>query len=197
MASTYELIYGPVTGLGETSRALLEYGRATWTPVDLPWADAVKQSPYGRVPVLRETTADGRVHVLVESRAIERYLAKKFGLYGSNDLEAARIDAYVSQWEDLRWAIVTRWNTPEGGNGEARAASTEKADKEIRHLVSKHTQSLAANAEGGGVHYVGRGTTWADIAAYQSIKLLGMPFVSQDKADEYREVLKAFDPLVQ
>jgi len=41
-------------------------------------------------------------HEIPQSRAIERFLAKKFKLYGDNDEEAAMIDAFVDQINDIR-----------------------------------------------------------------------------------------------
>ena len=53
--------------------------------------------PYDVVPVLE---IDGKKYS--QSKSICRYLAKKFNLYGSNDLEALEIDASVDAIEDMR-----------------------------------------------------------------------------------------------
>lgn len=54
-------------------------------------------TPFGKVPVLE---IDGvQTH---QSVAICRYLAKQFGLNGSNDLEALEIDAIVDTFGDFR-----------------------------------------------------------------------------------------------
>lgn len=50
-----------------------------------------------QMPVLE---IDGKVYY--QTRAISRYLAKKFGLYGSNELQSLEIDACVDDIEDLR-----------------------------------------------------------------------------------------------
>jgi len=54
-------------------------------------------TPFGKVPVLE---IDGKqIH---QSGAICRYLAKQFGLNGSNDWEALEIDAIVDTFTDFR-----------------------------------------------------------------------------------------------
>ena len=54
-------------------------------------------TPFGKTPVLE---VDGKqAH---QSIAICRYLAKQFGLNGSNDWEALEIDAIVDTFTDLR-----------------------------------------------------------------------------------------------
>jgi glutathione S-transferase len=53
--------------------------------------------PFGKTPVLE---IDGeQTH---QSAAICRYLAKQFGLNGSNDWEALQIDAIVDTFSDFR-----------------------------------------------------------------------------------------------
>jgi hypothetical protein len=54
-------------------------------------------TPFGKTPVLE---VDGKqIH---QSAAICRYLAKQFGLNGSNDWEALEIDAIVDTFTDFR-----------------------------------------------------------------------------------------------
>jgi len=54
-------------------------------------------TPFGQAPVLE---IDGKqIH---QSAAICRYLAKQFGLNGSNDWEALEIDAIVDTFTDFR-----------------------------------------------------------------------------------------------
>lgn len=53
--------------------------------------------PFGKTPVLE---IDGKqTH---QSAAICRYLAKQFGLNGSNDWEALQIDTIVDTFSDFR-----------------------------------------------------------------------------------------------
>jgi len=52
---------------------------------------------YRKVPILY---VDGVA--IPQSKSIERFLAKKFGLSGKNDVEAAQIDAVVEQVTDIK-----------------------------------------------------------------------------------------------
>ena len=52
--------------------------------------------PFGQVPVLE---VDGKM--LAQSRAINRFLAKKYGLAGKDAMEQAKVDMYVDCLEDL------------------------------------------------------------------------------------------------
>ena len=53
--------------------------------------------PYGMLPVLEE---DGKP--ISQSNAIARYLARKYGLTGSNEWEAMQCDVLVDTLGDLR-----------------------------------------------------------------------------------------------
>lgn len=53
--------------------------------------------PMGQVPILE---IDGKIYN--QSRAIGRYLAKKYNLYGSDEFEAMEIDAAVDSIDDFR-----------------------------------------------------------------------------------------------
>lgn len=53
--------------------------------------------PMGQVPVLE---IDGKAYH--QSKAIARFLAKKYKLYGTDDLEALEIDATIDSIDDLR-----------------------------------------------------------------------------------------------
>lgn len=65
------------------------------------WAEWKPQTIFGQLPVLQDGDFE-----LVQSNAILRYLARKHGLYGENDREAALIDMINDQQEDLRVAYV-------------------------------------------------------------------------------------------
>ena len=55
------------------------------------------EMPVQQLPVVE---IDGKI--FYQSRAVGRYLAKKFNLYSSDDLKAYEIDAAVDSVEDLR-----------------------------------------------------------------------------------------------
>ena len=99
-SSTYKLIYFNVRGLGETARMLFKAAGQEFEDYRYPltlkdgqfsrpeWdADKTKYI-YEKIPVLE---IDGGKHTIAQSKAIERFLARRFNMLGSNDAEAAII----------------------------------------------------------------------------------------------------------
>lgn len=65
------------------------------------WGDLKPKTTFGQIPLLQDGDFE-----LVQSNAILRYLARKHGLYGQNDREAALIDMINDQQEDIRVAYL-------------------------------------------------------------------------------------------
>nr|ADV57678.1 glutathione S-transferase [Eisenia fetida] len=96
----YKLIYFPVRGRGQALRYLaVDNGLELQEEVvsDGAWSALKPKTPLGQLPVFQ----DGDLH-LGQSNAILRYVARKHGLYGKNDREAALIDMINDQQEDIR-----------------------------------------------------------------------------------------------
>ena len=99
-SSTYKLIYVNTRGFAETCRMLLKAAGQEFEDYRYPFAikdgkyfhpewDADKSKYiYETLPVLE---IDGGKHTISQSRAIERFLARRFNMLGSNDVEAAII----------------------------------------------------------------------------------------------------------
>lgn len=99
----YKLIYFPVRGRGMHIRYIcadldlnLEFEKVTNN-----WAEIKPTTLLGQLPVFKDGDFE-----LAQSNAILRYLARKHGLYGSNDREAALIDMINDQQEDLRVSYI-------------------------------------------------------------------------------------------
>jgi prostaglandin-H2 D-isomerase / glutathione transferase len=109
--STLRLVYFNARGLGETSRLILAYSNATYEDYRYPiqindWKthDIVKDEfdadknegkllkSCNKVPYL---SVDGEI--IGQSKAIERYLARRFNLMGDNEIEAFKIDS-ICEW---------------------------------------------------------------------------------------------------
>ncbi|KAJ1967323.1 Glutathione S-transferase A2 [Dispira parvispora] len=189
----YEVYYSRSTGFGEPARTLLEYAGAEWSDKHPEnWETEKHLTPYGKLPVLIEHGDDGKVVEIVESDAIYRYLARKFGLYGQDIQEDVQQDTIISQWKDvLAPAFLTIQN-----NEHVKQYGTEKAKEASQHLFEKHGELLKKNGTG---HYVGNRTTLADIFAYSWLKTLkkigivGESFPHQEDFDHFEATL-ASDP---
>ena len=119
--TSYKLSYFNGRALAETSRYLfalagVEYEDfrypAAVNGVNAPAYEAVKDSlPFGQVPILQVGGANGVV--LAQSKAIERYLATEFGLFGSSGVQRQLIDSIGEAIVDLRNAYFKNRDNPE------------------------------------------------------------------------------------
>lgn len=57
--------------------------------------------PFQQVPVLDVIDDSGKITRIPQSHAIERYLAREFGLMGKNNLESARVDFLTETLIDI------------------------------------------------------------------------------------------------
>ncbi|KAF9127992.1 hypothetical protein BGW39_005438 [Mortierella sp. 14UC] len=157
--STYQLLYFPMHGRGELTRTILVFSGAKWEELALDLTIQKKQLPFKLIPILYETTSDGTILELAESHAIERYLATKYGLNGSDPYETHRIDQiYTSTdfanqlfWTQVRWAPLDR-----------RIEAAHKFyDEILPTYIANHEAQLEKNGANG--HYVGDKITLADL----------------------------------
>ncbi|XP_075698392.1 glutathione S-transferase P 2-like [Rhinoderma darwinii] len=102
--SGYTVTYFPVRGRAEAIRLLLADQGASWTDDEVKmedWTagirDLKKNAVFGQVPRFQ----DGDF-VLYQSCTILRYLARKYGLSGSNEQEISIIEMINDGVEDLR-----------------------------------------------------------------------------------------------
>ena len=98
--STYKLIYFDLRGLAETSRMLFKAAGQSFEDFRYPFTvkdgkqirnEWIADKPnyiYEKIPVLE---IDGGKYVIPQSKAIERFLARRFNMLGDNDIEAALI----------------------------------------------------------------------------------------------------------
>jgi len=117
--------------------------------------------PFGQMPVL-EIGKEGKM--LAQSAAISRYVARLGGLYGANDLEAAKVDQVFECAERDLGAPLSA----------AAFSRDEKAKAEMLQkfwsvtapqYLSSLEKLLAQNNKGNG-YFVGNSATLADIHFY-------------------------------
>ncbi|XP_046595218.1 uncharacterized protein LOC107225067 [Neodiprion lecontei] len=122
--SGYKLTYFGIAGLAEPIRYLLSYGGIDFEDNRITqeaWPALKPQMPLEQVPVLE---VDGKF--LYQSNAIARFLAKKFNLLGSNDLEAFDVDATLETIGDLRQLLAKWYWYSEPAQKAATEAETKK-----------------------------------------------------------------------
>jgi glutathione S-transferase len=129
------LVYFNARGLAETSRILLALAQVDYTdkryPIEI--IDPVKHiyvrdefdqdkkagvfdKSMGKLPILR-VSEEYTVTEIPQSKAIERYISKRYGLMGSNLLEEAKIDAVCECIRDIK----DRYQKVRSGTDEEKA----------------------------------------------------------------------------
>uniref|UniRef100_A0A914DXL0 glutathione transferase n=1 Tax=Acrobeloides nanus TaxID=290746 RepID=A0A914DXL0_9BILA len=174
MTTKYKLYYLDFEGRGEPIRLLLHYAGVPFEDFRIgfqDWKDTWKaKMPFGSVPVLE---MDGIM--LPEGHAIERYLAKKFGLVGADDLEAAQIDALLTHFEEFFTESILPMVSIMTGfkEGDKDKFYNEKfLPDTARELpkIEKYIQDA-----GNGFHFKS-GLTWADFILCHFWGFLGNVF---------------------
>lgn len=121
MNKELKLVYFNAKGLAETSRILLALARVDYDDYRFPleivdpvnhiykrdeFDQAKSEGKFvhsmGKLPILEVLDKKGNVVTISQSKTIERYIAKRWGFMGSNDLESAKIDALCETVRDIR-----------------------------------------------------------------------------------------------
>lgn len=189
----YRLVYFNGRGLAEGVRLLFTIGKVPFVDerysfvrnadgsVIRPEWEANKSNrdlfPFAKIPVL--VLADGTS--IAQSKAIERFVAKKVGLMGANDVEYALIDAIIEQMNDIRKAYNdARWKQDEG------IALRNFVTKDLLPFLELFELWLERRKSQSTPYFVGESVTYADISLYYLIWLL-----ENGSDDEKRGVAEA------
>jgi glutathione S-transferase len=140
-----KLTYFPVRGRVEPARLLLELSGESYDfePMDVAtWRGPegkermLQRTPFGQLPLLE----DGAL-TLCQSRAINRYLARKLKLYGDTIEEQARVDEVFETADDIvSDMVMLLWNPQ---FHERRAEHRESTRKHLALLESYFTRTCA------------------------------------------------------
>lgn len=165
---SYKLTYFNVRYRPEVTRLLFALSGTEYEDVRLEGEAfaALKATgvlPMGQVPMLE---VDGRL--MVQSRAIQRYVARELGLYGSNSLEAEIIDEAVETFDELLddaapW--LYREKDPEKLAAIKKAYMEDKGPRRLKFLEKR----LEENGTG---FFVGSSFTVADMAVFNILDIL-------------------------
>ncbi|XP_069089187.1 glutathione S-transferase P-like isoform X1 [Pleurodeles waltl] len=179
--SQYTITYFPFRGRTETLRFLLADQGCEWKEDVVSFQDwhagkvELKQKAiFGQIPMF----ADGDF-ILFQSKAIFRYLGRKYDLYGKNNKEAALIDMACDGVEDLREKLF-RLFVYEGETG--RAKYIEQLPSKLRPFE----QLLSQNSSG---FIIGSKVSFAD---YNLLEILHHHlYIARDCLNNFPH-LKAF-----
>ncbi|XP_064391111.1 glutathione S-transferase 1-like [Halichondria panicea] len=156
---SYKLTYFPARGRAEVSRLIFKQAEVDFEDVRIGGEDWVKfkpNTPYGSMPVLE---VDGKM--LGGSGSIQRYLAEKFGLAGSNDFENAEIDSIIDAIGDLAQELGKLHSEKDEAK---KAELVEKMKTETFPKFLGIFEKLISNNASGWIY--GSKVTYADFALY-------------------------------
>lgn len=179
--TSLELKYFNIKGVAETSRILFAIAEQDYkdtryeiTPgtFDAPEFKAAKEAGdlkmnMNRAPVL----VVGENNVIGQSKTIERFLAKKFGMMGSNDIEEAQVDCITEHCRDVKdamtrkgFSVFARNKTDE----EKAALRKEWYEDDMPPMLEKMEE--AVKESGKGSFAVGEKLSYADVAIFVLLK---------------------------
>merc|ERR1711970_1265560 len=163
--SDIKLTYFNLRGRAELSRLILAQAGVEYEDCRIAredWAQLKTSLPLGQLPVL---TVEGKT--IGQSITIARYLAKRFGLAGKTDLDAAEADQAVDALTDLMNNVA-----PIGREKDEAKKAEMKKMMESETLPSWLKMMEGLLTKQGGNYFAGSQLTWADIAVYSSISMM-------------------------
>mmetsp|Transcript_22977 Transcript_22977/g.34226 ORF Transcript_22977/g.34226 Transcript_22977/m.34226 type:complete len:250 (+) Transcript_22977:55-804(+) len=185
------LKYFDARGAAETARIILtfageEYNDSRYEiePGTMSAPEFLKAKETGeldmnlnRVPLL--ITEGGEI--IGQSKAIERYLAKKFGLMGSSDVEAAQIDCVAEHCRDVKDAAARKGFSffSQKSDEEKAVARKEWFESDLPAMLEKIEKSVSLTSTESG-YAVGNKSSYADIAIFSLLKDCTMEAEKED-----------------
>ncbi|VDI50960.1 prostaglandin-H2 D-isomerase / glutathione transferase [Mytilus galloprovincialis] len=158
--AVYKLTYFNLRARGEVSRLLFAAAGKEYEDCRITfeeWPSIKPTTPLGQVPVL---SVNGKL--IPQSRAIERYLAREFGLYGKTNMENTMCDIIIDTIHcDVRPEL--RKYIFEKDEAKKTDISKHLAEEVLHKFMLFIEKTLKEN---GGNYLVGNDLTWADLAVF-------------------------------
>uniref|UniRef100_A0A914QC33 glutathione transferase n=1 Tax=Panagrolaimus davidi TaxID=227884 RepID=A0A914QC33_9BILA len=104
--SKVKIFYFDARGLAEPSRLILHFANIEFEDIRInneEWPAIKSTTKTGKIPYLE---FDG--HLIVESYAMHRFLARKYGLAGKDEFEQAKVDGIADIAKDF-YKSVAPW----------------------------------------------------------------------------------------
>eukprot|EP00979_Chaetoceros_neogracilis_P010731 scaffold2576_cov265-Chaetoceros_neogracile.AAC.6 len=176
-APNLELKYFGARGAAETARIILALAgeefkdtRFEITPGSMSAPDflAAKESGdldinLGRAPLL---LVDGKP--IGQSKAIERYLAKQFGLMGTSDIESAQIDCIAEHCRDVNDSKMKKgFSAFSRGKSEEEKLEARKEwfESDMPQMLEKIEKAIKITSQKDG-YALGENNSYADVAIF-------------------------------
>jgi len=171
MPSTYKLVYLNLRGRAEISRLLFSYAGVKFEDRRISFEEFganksdISKFPTGKMPVL---FVDNHPPI-TQCKAIERFLARQFGLYGNNNFDACRIDMICESLLDIFDGFF-KINSEKDDTKKEELKNTFVNESSVP-LFNLLVRMLESN-NGGKGFFVGNAGTMADMAALANFDML-------------------------
>jgi glutathione S-transferase len=157
--------FGGSRGRAESIRLLLEYAGVSYKEIHYTRADWVKVKKNGLFPFQQMPLLIHGTEKIAQSSAINRYIARRTGIAGSNDTEVTIADELSEFVEDMRkpyGALVYNSSAPS-------LKTTFIQDSLVLYFSILETRLAHGVFYGGGKHFVGMSYTYADLMLYDIV----------------------------
>lgn len=175
----FQLKYFDIRGAAETCRILFALGSEEYDDVRYEMTPGTMEAPafkqakengdlainLDRAPIL--ITPDGN-SAIGQSKAIERFLAKRYGLFGSNDVQAAQIDCVTEHCRDVKDAQMRkRFSAFVKDRSDEDKAADQKQwfDEDLPALLAKIDRAIQETSHAKGCA-VGDSMSLADLTIF-------------------------------
>ncbi|XP_038062072.1 S-crystallin SL11-like [Patiria miniata] len=168
---SYKLLYFDTRGRAEATRMLFAVANQEFEDVRITkedWPKVKPTTPQGHIPVL---VVDGKQ--LPQSAAIESFVAKELGLYGSNNWEAAQIDVVKETLKDLIDPMIMPVMFELDKAKQAENAKEYYENVAPPHL--KNLQDLLEKNKDGIGYFVGDKVSLADVIFFVTMEWFEKP----------------------
>lgn len=119
------------------------------------WNEMKKNLPFG-VPYLEMDDFK-----LSQSNTIARFLARRFGLAGKNELEEAKADMVVDCVEEM---LKPLFHLMFYATEDQKSDLAKRWEEEQKPTFLRNLENLLISNNGGDGYFVGDGLTWADMS---------------------------------
>lgn len=175
--SKYKLIYFDARGLGETIRYIFAYAGVEYEDDRInfdiklgpgfnqpDWLKRKASTPFHQIPVLE---VDGKK--IGQSRAISRFLARRFNLAGADEFEQALVDGLADYQNDMYQPVLAMFLEKDETR---RKQQREKYFNETVHEFLGVFQEHLRKTDGGNGFFTRNGPTWFDFSFAIILKML-------------------------
>ncbi|KAK3103874.1 hypothetical protein FSP39_022582 [Pinctada imbricata] len=162
---SYKFSYFDLRGRGEPSRMLFAAAGIPFTDKRVTQEEFGKMKatdPYASLPIL-EVTAGNDAYMMNQSMAINRHLARTFGLDGVTLNDKGMVDEIIENLVDVKSALFAV------GFGDTEE-NREKLGKTLNKMCPKLEAQIQSNMKKGAGFAVGPKLTFADIFIFEAFE---------------------------